>query len=57
MGEKPPCAYLSGTQGVGSKPLKLEAGKTLSIRFGVAIFEGAVDAEGVNAVYLKWCKP
>ncbi len=54
MGEKPPFAYLSATLGVGTKPLKLELGKTISVRFGVVVFDGAVDAKTVHAAYLKW---
>jgi hypothetical protein len=56
MGEEPPFAYLSGTLGVGEEPLELKPGETISVRFGVAIFEGAVDADRVNATYLKWCR-
>jgi hypothetical protein len=57
MGEKDQFAYLSGTLGVGTEPLKLAPGKTMSIRFGVAVFEGAADARSVNAAYLHWLKP
>lgn len=53
MGEKDAFAYLSGTLGVGTKPLKLEPAGTLSVRFAVAIFEGAADAKRVEAVYRK----
>jgi len=54
MGETPPFAYLSATLGVGSEPLKLEPGKTLSVRFGVAVFDGAADADVVGAAYRQW---
>jgi len=56
MGETPPFAYLAGTLGVGSEPLKLELGKTISVRFGVAVFDGAVDADLVRAAYLRWLR-
>ena len=57
MGEQPPFAYLSGTLGVGTEPLKLEPGKTMSVSFGVAVFDGAAGASDVSAAYLRWVKP
>ena len=50
MGEKEGFAYLSGTLGVGTEPLKLEPGGKLSVRFAVAVFDGAADAEQVNSI-------
>ena len=56
MGEKDAFAYLSGTLGVGTEPLKLEPGKTLTVRFAVAIFQGEVGAKHVESFYrtLPW---
>ncbi len=53
MGEKDAFAYLSGTLGVGTEPLKLEPGKKLTVCFAVAVFEGAADAKQIDAVYRK----
>jgi hypothetical protein len=56
MAEKEGFAYLSGTLGVGTEPLKLQPGKKLSICFAVAVFEGAVDAKHIDAIYrtISW---
>lgn len=54
MGETPSFAYLSGTLGIGTEPIKLDLGKTLSVRFGVAVFDSAVDAKQVSDAYLRW---
>ena len=56
MGEKDAFAYLSGTLGVGTAPLKLAPGKTLSVRFGVVIFEGAATADDVESEYQRFTK-
>jgi hypothetical protein len=53
MGEKDAFAYLSGTLGVGTEPLKLEPAATLSVRFAVAVFEGAPNAKRVDSVYQR----
>lgn len=53
MGEKDAFAYLSGTLGVGTEPLKLEPDGKLSVRFVVAVFEGTADKERVDAVYRR----
>jgi hypothetical protein len=53
MGEKDAFAYLSGTLGVGTEPLKLEPGKKLSVRFAVAVVEGAADPAYINSIYRK----
>jgi hypothetical protein len=50
MGEKEGFAYLSGTLGVGTEPLKLEPAGKLSVRFAVVVFDGAADAAEINAV-------
>lgn len=53
MGEKDAFAYLSGTLGVGTEPLNLEPGKTLSVRFVVAVFEGTADKDRIDSVYRR----
>ena len=40
--------------GLDTEPLSLAIGKTLSVRFGLALFDGSVDAERVAASYLDW---
>jgi hypothetical protein len=56
MGRQQAFAYLSGTLGVGIKPLKLEPGTTLTVRYAVAIFQGEADAKHVESFYrtLPW---
>lgn len=54
MGETPPFAYLSNTLGVGTEPLRLRRGEKMSVCFGVAVFDGSVDSQGVNACYRAW---
>ena len=53
-GRQSPLALLSATLGVDGQPLKLEPGKTMSVRFGVVVFDGPADAARVNATYLRW---
>ncbi|MEE8451069.1 MAG: DUF6807 family protein, partial [Thermoguttaceae bacterium] len=54
MGGPPSFAYLSATVDVGTRPLKVEFGKTLSVRFGVAVFDGEVDRGRVDSAYTQW---
>ncbi|NQU25136.1 MAG: PmoA family protein, partial [Candidatus Nealsonbacteria bacterium] len=52
-GEKSP-ASLVATSSLESQPLRLEPGKTLSVRFGVAALDGTVKPRQVDAAYLDW---
>ena len=59
-----PTAWLTGTPaddalmaanlGLNTAPLSLALGKTLSVRFGLALFDESVNADRVAAAYLDW---
>jgi len=51
-----PFAYLSASLGVDTAPVKLSAGERLSLRWGVALFNGAVDGKAIEAAYQRWQK-
>jgi hypothetical protein len=37
-------------------PLELEQDKRLSLRYGVALWDGEVEAEKIEETYRKWAK-
>jgi len=47
-------ALMAANLGLNAEPLSLAPGKTLSIRFGLAVFDESVDADRVAAAYLDW---
>ncbi len=47
-------AYLSATLGLSSKPLVVDIGKTTSLRFGIAAFDGRVGPGPANAAFMDW---
>lgn len=47
-------AYLSATLNVWKKPLTIEAGRPLSLVYGVALWDGEAKAEEIDAAYHKW---
>ena len=47
-------ALVAANLGLNTEPLSLALGKTLSIRFGLALFDESVDADRVAAGYLDW---
>ena len=49
-----PFAYLSATLNLWKEPMKLSRGQTLDLRYGVALWDGAVDPARVEAVYGEW---
>jgi len=49
-----PFAYLSATLNVHKKPLKVTADKPLRVRYGVAVWDGRVEAEEIARVYCAW---
>ena len=49
-----PFAYLSATLNLWKEPLPLSAGARLDLRYGVALWDGEVDAGEVERVYQHW---
>jgi hypothetical protein len=49
-----PFAYLAATLNLWKEPLVLKAGKPLDLRYGVAVWDGEVDAAAIAQVYRKW---
>ena len=47
-------AYQSATLNVYREPLTIEPGKPLALRYGVALWDGKVGAEQVEAAYKEW---
>jgi hypothetical protein len=51
-----PFAYLSATLNLWKEPLELKAGETLDVRYGIAAWDGKVEAKQVEELYGKWVK-
>jgi hypothetical protein len=51
-----PFSYLAGTFDLSRNPITLEAGKTLTAKYGLAAWDGIVDNETVQALYEQWQK-
>lgn len=49
-----PFAYLSATLNLHREPMTLEAGKPLALTYGVAVWDGKVEAEEIEKVYRRW---
>jgi len=49
-----PFAYLSATLNLWKEPLPLSAGAHLELRYGVALWDGEVDAAEIERVYRQW---
>jgi hypothetical protein len=47
-------AYQSATLNVYREPLTIEPGKPLALCYGVALWDGKVGAEQVEAAYKEW---
>jgi len=47
-------AYLSNTLNLSKEPLTIKANETLTLRYGVALWDGRMDAEQINDLYRKW---
>lgn len=52
-----PFAYLSATLDLSRAPLSLAAGAPLTLDYGVAAWDEAVDAEQIDALYRSWLAP
>ena len=49
-----PFSYLAATVDVWRQPLKLEKGKSVAFCYGVAMWDGDVSPEAIEAVYRRW---
>ena len=49
-----PFAYLSATVNLWKEPMALEAGKSARFTYGVALWDGEVDAARIEALCRKW---
>ena len=49
-----PFAYLSATLNLHVEPLKVDLGKTLVLRYAVAVWDGIVDDDRINKLYQQW---
>jgi len=49
-----PFAYLSATLNLHREPLVVEAGKPLTLTYGVAVWDGKVKAEEIEKLYARW---
>lgn len=49
-----PFSYLAGTLDLSRDPITLEAGKALTMKYGLAAWDGVVDNATVQALYEQW---
>jgi len=49
-----PFAYLSATLELDEKPLTITAAKPLLVHYGIALWDGRIDADTVRLAYDKW---
>jgi len=49
-----PFAYLAATLNLWKEPYLLKAGQPLSLCYGVAVWDGKVDAAGIEKIYQFW---
>ncbi len=49
-------AYISVTLGLHKEPLTIQAGKPVVLRYGVAVWDGEVDAAAVERLYSRWVR-
>lgn len=49
-------SYLSATPNIWKSPLELGAGQSLSYRYGVAVWDGEVGKDQIEALYQCWLK-
>jgi hypothetical protein len=49
-----PFAYLAATLGLDTRPAEVLAGQPLTLRYGVAVFDGDVDRAAVDAAHVRW---
>jgi hypothetical protein len=51
-----PFAYLAATLNLWKEPLTLKAGETLELAYGVAAWDGSIDAAEIENTYQQWLK-
>jgi len=51
---KTPFAYLSATLNLAKEPMTLTAGKPLRLRYGVALWDGKIEAGQIGRAYQTW---
>lgn len=51
-----PFAYLAATPSLHYESLALSPGQVLSFQFGVALWDGTIDAEMIDALYQEWLR-
>ncbi|MCG8512009.1 MAG: PmoA family protein, partial [Rhodospirillales bacterium] len=51
-----PFAYLSATLKLHEKPIVIEADESLTLRYGVALWDGHIDAAAIDPLCEKWLK-
>ncbi|MFO7976530.1 MAG: PmoA family protein [Candidatus Hydrogenedentota bacterium] len=51
---KTPFAYLSATQNLHREPMEVKAGAPLTLRYGVALWDGHVDPDTIEQLYKEW---
>jgi len=49
-----PFAYLSATMNLHRQPLKINTDEPLVLRYGVAVWDGQVENNRIDRLYLKW---
>jgi hypothetical protein len=52
-----PFAYLSATLALHEQPLKVEPGKPLVLRYGVALWDGRIEDARIEELYKRWAAP
>jgi len=52
-----PFAYMSATLNLADEPMTVVAGKPIRLRYGIALWDGTVEAEQVGQAYRAWAKP
>lgn len=49
-------AYLAATLNLWKEPYTLEAARPLDLRYGVALWDGRIDAAAIDALYRQWLR-
>jgi hypothetical protein len=49
-----PFSYVSATLNLWKEPMILKAGQKLTLRYGVAIWDGQVDAQTIDSMRVRW---
>ncbi len=49
-----PFSYVSATLNLSKEPMTLQAGKPLNLCYGVAVWDGQIDADEIEKLYQRW---